>query len=359
MSLADFVKRTISKWMKETGPEDDIVLTSRIRIARNLKGFPFPTLATDAHANEVMELVRQAAENDAMKQLGRFEFIRCRDLSPLDRQMFVEKHLISPDLAQQEKQGALVLRDDEAVSIMVNEEDHLRIQCILPGLRLQEAWNVASQVDDALEQTLTYAYHDQYGYLTACPTNVGTGIRASVMMHLPGLALTGGIQRLLTAVSQVGLAVRGIYGEGSESFGNLYQVSNQITLGESEEEIIANLMSVVQQIIEQERNARKLLMERNRVQLEDRVSRSFGILAYARRMDSKETLERLSDVRLGIDLGIIQGVSSSILKELMVLTQPACLQKYYNRELSPNERDVRRAQLIRDRLRMSDTEVHG
>lgn len=359
MSLADFLRRSVSKWMKESGPEDDIVLTSRIRIARNLQGFPFPTLATDAHANEIVELVGQAAQHQAMKRLGNFELVRCRDLSALDRQVFVEKHLISPDLAQQEKHGALVLRDDEVVSIMVNEEDHLRIQCILPGLRLHEGWQCASEIDDALEQTLTYAYHEQYGYLTACPTNVGTGIRASVMMHLPGLALTGGIQRLLTAVSQVGLAVRGIYGEGSESYGNLYQVSNQITLGESEEEIIANLQSVVQQLIEHERNARKLLMERNRVQLEDRVSRSFGILAYARKMDSRETLERLSDVRLGIDLGIIQGVSAGILKELMVLTQPACLQKFYNRELSPNERDIRRAQLIRDRLRMNDSEVHG
>lgn len=345
--------------MKDGGPDDDIVLTSRIRVARNLQGYPFPILQTDSHANEVMNAVGEAFQTDAMSEHGEYEMIRCRDLAALDRQVLVEKHLISPDLAEQEKRGAVILRRDEMVSIMVNEEDHLRLQCIMPGLRLNEAWQLASKIDDALEQKLTFAFHEKYGYLTACPTNVGTGIRASVMMHLPGLALSGSINRLLTAVSQVGLAVRGIYGEGSESYGNLFQVSNQITLGETEEEIIGNLESVVHQLIEHERNAREGLLQRNRIELEDRVSRSFGLLAYARRMDSKETLQRLSDVRLGIDLGIIQGVSASILNELMVTTQPAFLQKYFKRELSATDRDIRRAALIRERLRLDDTEVHG
>lgn len=359
MSLSDFLQRAMSSWMKDGGPEDDIVLTSRIRVARNVRGYPFPILQTDTNASEITETVERAIQGTQLKELGNFELLRCQEMSALDRQVFVEKHLISPDLAEQEKHGAMVIRDDELVSIMVNEEDHIRIQCILPGLRLNDAWTMASQIDDALEQKLTYAYHEQYGYLTACPTNVGTGMRASVMMHLPGLVLSGSINRLLTAVSQVGLAVRGIYGEGSESYGNLFQVSNQITLGETEEEITQNLQSVVLQLIEHERNARNQLLSRNRIQLEDRVSRSFGILAYARRMDSRETMERLSDVRLGIDLGIIQGVSAGILKELMVTTQPAFLQKYFNRELSASERDVRRAALIRERFRLDDTEVHG
>lgn len=231
MSLSDFLQRAMSRWMKEGGPEDDIVLTSRVRVARNLQGYPFPVLQTDSHAREVIESVARAVASPSMASLGKFELVRCQDLSALDRQVFVEKHLISPDLAQQEKHGAMVLRDDELVSIMINEEDHLRIQCIYPGLRLEDAWKTASAIDDALESQLTYAYHDTYGYLTACPTNVGTGIRASVMMHLPGLVLSGSINRMLTAVSQVGLAVRGMYGEGSESYGNLFQVSNQITLG--------------------------------------------------------------------------------------------------------------------------------
>jgi protein arginine kinase len=357
MSLSDFLERAMSRWMKDGGPEDDVVLTSRIRVARNLENIPFPILQTDTHANQVIDLVSQALHAPSVQKLGKFELLRCKEMSAIDRQVLVEKHLISKDLAEQERHGAVVLRADEAVSIMVNEEDHLRIQCITPGLRLKEAWDVANRMDDALEQHLPYAFDEKYGYLTACPTNVGTGIRASVMVHLPGLVISGQINRILAAVSQVGLAVRGMYGEGSESAGNLFQVSNQVTLGDSEEEIIENLMGVVRQLIDHERAARKALLFENREALEDKVCRSFGILAYARRMDSRETLERLSDVRLGIDLGVIKGVSSGILKELMVMTQPAFLQKYFNQELSPGERDVRRAALIRERLRLDDTEV--
>ncbi|MCL6627589.1 protein arginine kinase [Alicyclobacillus shizuokensis] len=358
MSLSDFLKRATSRWMKDGGPEDDIVVTSRVRIARNLDDMPFPILQTDSHANQVIDTMRRAMETPEFQALGRFDLLRCSETSPLDRQVLVEKHLISKDLAAAERHGAVALREDELVSIMINEEDHLRIQCILPGLRLGEAWQLANKVDDALESHMVYAFDERLGYLTACPTNVGTGIRASVMMHVPGLVLTGQIERMLGAVSHVGLTVRGIYGEGSESAGNLFQVSNQVTLGESEQEILQNLGGVVQQLIDHERSARRYLLSEMREGLEDRVCRSFGILAYARRMDSKETLQRLSDVRLGIDLGIIKGVSAGILKELMVMTQPAFLQKYYNEELSPAERDIRRAALIRERLRMDDTEVH-
>ena len=357
MSLSDFLQRATSKWMKDDGPQDDIILTSRIRIARNLEGIPFPMLETDSHSDHVVDLVSQAFQTEDVADLGPFELLQGKDMTDLDLNVLVEKHLISRDLAQQKDHAAVVLRDDEVISIMVNEEDHLRIQCIMPGLRLEEAWRLASAVDDGLERHLEYAFHEKYGYLTACPTNVGTGIRASVMMHLPGLVVSGQINRLLAAVSQVGLTVRGLYGEGSNAAGNLFQVSNQVTLGETEEEIIGNLTSVVNQLIDHERAARNALLTENREGLEDRICRSFGILAYARRMDSKETLQRLSDVRLGIDLGIIKGVSAGILKELMVMTQPAFLQKYYKQELSPGERDVRRAALIRERLRMDNTEV--
>jgi protein arginine kinase len=357
VSLGDFLKRAMSQWMKEGGPQDDIILTSRIRIARNLQGLPFPILQTDVHADEVIDLTRTALQSTDLKRLGDYELVRCNEMSSIDRDVLVEKHLISRDLVEQVKHGAVALRNDEAISIMVNEEDHIRIQCIMPGFQLDEAWQLASGVDDALESHLPYAFHEQYGYLTACPTNVGTGIRASVMMHLPGLVISGQINRMLSAVSQVGLTVRGMYGEGSEAAGNLFQVSNQVTLGETEEEIIGNLSSVVNQLIDHERAARNALFQQNRDGLEDRVSRSFGILAYARRMDSKETLQRLSDVRLGIDLGIIKGVSSGILKELMVMTQPSFLQQYFGEELSPGERDIRRAALVRERLRLNDTEV--
>ncbi len=357
MSLQDFLQRATTKWMKDSGPDDDIALTSRIRIARNIEDVPFPMLQTDSHANAVIEQVERAVNSPKVTAAGRFEILRIADMSALDRQVLVEKHLISRDLAEEVRHGAVALRSDEVVNVMINEEDHMRIQCLMPGLRLEEAWAVANQLDDALEEQIPYAFHDRYGYLTACPTNVGTGIRASVMLHLPGLVLSGQINRLLSAVSQVGLTVRGMYGEGSESAGNLFQVSNQVTLGETEEEIIGNLDSVVHQLIDHERSARRVLVQENRDGLEDRVSRSFGILAYARRMDSKETLQRLSDVRLGIDLGMITGVSAGILKELIVMTQPAFLQKYYNQELPPAERDLRRATLIRERLRLDDTEV--
>jgi len=343
--------------MKDGGPQDDIILTSRIRVARNIEGIPFPVLETDSHANHVIQLVDRAIHAPDVTELGQFEILRARDMNDLDLQVLVEKHLISRDLAEEKGHAAVALRNDEVVSVMVNEEDHLRIQCIMPGLRLEEAWNLASSVDDAFEKHLPYAFHEKYGYLTACPTNVGTGVRASVMMHLPGLVVSGQINRLLAAVSQVGLTVRGLYGEGSNAAGNLFQVSNQVTLGETEEEIIGNLGSVVNQLIDHERAARAVLLKENREGLEDRVCRSFGVLAYARRMDSKETLQRLSDVRLGIDLGIIKGVSAGILKELMVMTQPAFLQKYFKQELSPSERDIRRAALIRERLRLDDTEV--
>lgn len=357
MSLSDFLQRVTSQWMKSGGPQDDIILTSRIRIARNLQDMPFPILQTDAHSADVINKTAQALQSAEVKRIGEFELLRCDSMSALDRNVLVEKHLISRDLADQVKHGAVALTQDEVMSIMVNEEDHLRIQCIMPGLRLDEAWQRASAVDDALEAQLPYAFHERLGYLTACPTNVGTGIRASVMMHLPGLVISGHINRMLSAVSQVGLTVRGMYGEGSEAAGNVFQVSNQVTLGETEDEIIGNLASVVNQLIDHERAARRALFQENRDTLEDRVCRSFGILAYARRMDSKETLQRLSDVRLGIDLGIIKGVSSGILKELMVMTQPAFLQKYYGKELSPGERDIRRAALIRERLRLDDMEV--
>ncbi|MDI3258082.1 MAG: protein arginine kinase [Kyrpidia sp.] len=350
MSLDDFVHRTASYWMRGDGPEDEIVISTRVRLARNMADLPFPMLATDRQMEELLHRVNDAIQHPTMKDLGRFEMVPMRQVSELDRQVLMEKHLISPDLVDNPRRSAVILRDDETVSIMVGEEDHLRIQCLFPGLQLKPAWDLASRVDDALEATLDWAYDEKRGYLTACPTNAGTGMRSSVMMHLPALVLTDQIRRVLGAISQVGLAVRGIYGEGTEAVGNLFQVSNQITLGQSEEEIIHNLYGVTRQLIEHERRARQLLMDQNQAELEDRIGRSYGVLRYARRLDSKETMQRLSDVRLGIDLGIITGVSKGILKELMVLTRPALLQMYEGRELSPEERDVRRAALVRERL---------
>ncbi|KUO95122.1 protein arginine kinase [Ferroacidibacillus organovorans] len=350
MSLEDYLAQNSATWLKDDGPESDIVISSRVRIARNLRGRVFPMLATDQDKQEILEAAARAAKHGALSRLGPFEMFAMRDLSEVDQQVLVEKHLISPGLIESSG-GAVLLRPDEEVSIMVNEEDHLRIQCLLPGYQLETTYRLADQLDDGLEEMVDYAFDEEKGYLTACPTNVGTGMRASIMMHLPVLVMTGHINRILSAVTHVGLAVRGIYGEGSDALGNLFQISNQITLGQTEQEIIGNLHGVARQLINHERTARQHLLQANRVLLEDRVCRSFGILAYARQIDSKEALSRLSDVRLGIDLGVIRGVSAGILKELMVATQPGSLQKSAGHTMTAEERDVRRAALIRDRLR--------
>ncbi|MDB5085724.1 MAG: ATP:guanido phosphotransferase [Bacilli bacterium] len=352
MSVSDFLKHTTATWMKEDGPESDIVISTRIRVARNLSASPFPVLATENMAQEVLSKVTNAVMSDEFAALGKFEVLKIGEIGNIDREALVEKHLISRNLVEDSRVGAVAMRSDEVVSIMINEEDHLRIQVLYPGFQLEDGWNLATAVDDALEQRLEYAFDEKRGYLTACPTNVGTGIRASVMMHLPGLVHTNQIGRILSAISQVGLVVRGIYGEGSDAIGNLFQISNQLTLGQSEADIIENLAVVAGQIIAHERTARKQLVMENRDSIEDRVCRSFGILANARKIDSKETMQRLSDVRLGIDLGMIQGVSANILKELMVITRPGFLQKYAGVELAPQERDWRRASLIRERLQI-------
>jgi len=351
MGFRKFLRDASSEWMKGTGPESDIVISSRVRLARNLRSNAFPILATNRQSEEVLEKVRGVMDAEEWKELGRFEFVELDRLDELGKRVLVEKHLISPNHAEESRNGAVILSDNEGISIMVNEEDHLRIQCLFPGLQLKEAWELASRIDDIFESRLDYAYDEKRGYLTSCPTNVGTGIRASVMLHLPGLALTQQIGRIVHAITQVGLAVRGIYGEGSEALGNLFQISNQITLGQSEEEIIANLRNVVRQIIEHERGARRKLVAESKERLRDRISRSLGILAHAFVMDSKEAAQRLSDVRLGIDLGFIQGIAPQVVNELTVMTQPGFLQQFAGGKLAPEERDVRRAELIREKLK--------
>jgi protein arginine kinase len=354
MSLHRFIDEALSEWMKGNGPESDIVISSRIRIARNLSSESFPILASHEQSKAVYDQVHAIMEEPDLQEISQFEWVGLDDLNELQKRVLVEKHLISPNLADESKNGAVILSDNEAISIMVNEEDHLRIQCLFPGFQLKEAWDLANQMDDVFESQLEYAYDEKRGYLTSCPTNVGTGIRASVMLHLPALVITQQINRILTAINQVGLAVRGIYGEGSEALGNIFQISNQITLGQSEEEIINNLYSVAKQIIEHERAARQKLVAESGYRLLDRVSRSYGILSHAAIMDSKEAAQRLSDVRLGIDLEIIKEVSANVLNELMVMTQPGFLQQYAGQKLNPDERDIRRAEMIRKRISISD-----
>jgi protein arginine kinase len=350
MTANQFTKKALSDWMKGEGPDSDIVISSRIRIARNLQSYPFPMLSTNSQSKEVLEKVSGILENEELRTISSFSLLSLDELDELEKRVLVEKHLISPTLANESRNGAVILSDNESISIMVNEEDHLRIQCLCPGFQIREAWDLASQIDDIFEIHMDYAFDEKRGFLTSCPTNVGTGIRASVMIHLPALVLTQQISRILSAITQVGLAVRGLYGEGSEAIGNLFQISNQITLGQSEQEIIDNLYGVVRQIIEHERAAREKLRVETKAKLVDRVSRSFGIMSYAAIMDSKESAQRLSDVRLGIDLGIIKNVPIQVINELSVMTQPGFLQQFAGEKLTAEERDVRRAQLIREKF---------
>lgn len=348
MSIEKFIQRAITGWMTGEGEHADIVMTTRIRLARNLRGYRFPIAATEEEALLVDKMAAGVLLDEVNDK--RYAYLRMADLSKLDKEVLVEKHLISPQLTNFKKQGAVVLSEDETLSIMVNEEDHIRIQCIFPGLQLEEAYKQADEVDDILEKELPYAFDEQFGYLTSCPSNTGTGMRASVMMHLPALTMTKQIKRIIPAISRLGIVVRGSYGEGSKAHGNVYQVSNQVTLGKTEDEILKELGNVTVRLIAHERQARENLVEKSRTALEDRLFRSLGTLVYARLLPSGEAAKCLSDVRLGIDLGLIEDVDMSIMNELMVFMQPGFLQQYADAELTQEERDIFRAKLFRERL---------
>ncbi|WP_113929727.1 protein arginine kinase [Bacillus sp. P14.5] len=353
MSLEKFLSQASSSWMSEEGPNSDVVLSTRIRLARNLSNYLFPTLFSSEEANKILEKIQESIMGESGEH-GNLEFLRMSDMQPLQKRVLMEKHLVSPNLADDSSYGGVILSEKEDISIMVNEEDHIRIQCLYPGLQLKEALQKAGEIDDWLESKLDFAFHEKSGYLTSCPTNVGTGLRASVMMHLPALIITQQMNRIIPAINQLGLVVRGIYGEGSEALGNIFQISNQITLGKSEEDIVDDLTGVVKQIIAQEQSAREALVKTSNIQLEDRVFRSLGVLENCRIIESKEAAKCLSDVRLGIDLGYIQNISRNILNELMILTQPGFLQQYSGGPLRPDERDTRRAAFIRERLKLEN-----
>ncbi|ELK46899.1 protein arginine kinase [Halobacillus sp. ACCC02827] len=356
MSLQNFVNEAISPWMKQEGPDSDIVMSSRIRLARNFSQYPFPIIGSEESLEEVLEFFQKEFQEESFRDYEDFEMVRMTDLQPVEKRVLVEKHLISPHLAEKSDTSAALISQNEQVSIMVNEEDHIRLQLYFPGFQLDKALEQASQLDDWLEEKIDYAFDEKRGYLTACPTNVGTGMRASVMMHLPALSMTQQINRMIPAINQLGLVVRGIYGEGSEALGNIFQISNQITLGKSEGDIVEDLHSVVKQLIDQERRAREVLLSRSGIQLEDRIFRSYGVLTNSRIIESKEAAKCLSDLRLGIDLDFIDHIPRTILNELMILTQPGFLQQYAKASLSPDERDVRRASLIRERLQLENEE---
>ncbi len=350
--LEDVTGKALSRWMETRGPEADTVISSRVRLARNVEGMPFPHLMSDEQADEMIRMVAAAFRSAQAGKLGLGggQVYRMSEMSDLDRYVLVEKHLISPNLAQEERKGAVYITPDEAVSVMINEEDHLRIQCLYPGLQLGEALALANKVDDLLESQLQYAWSEKYGYLTACPTNVGTGLRVSVMAHLPALVINNQAGRVFSTVVKLGFLVRGLYGEGTEAIGNIFQVSNQVTLGHSEAETVQNLESVIEQVIGQEKQVRQAMYAEMKEQIEDKVGRAYGILLWSHVLSSQEAMQLLSDVRLGVELGVLKGLPPGVLNELLVAIRPAFLQKTAGRVLDAGERDVRRAEIVRAKL---------
>lgn len=361
MTIDRFLAHATPEWMHIEDSYSDIVISTRIRLARNLDGYRFPLAFSEDEALQVEQAVTHAVQ-DSAKLDEVFSYFAIKDLSPLQRQILVEKHLISPQLARKETVGSVLLSNDESTSIMVNEEDHLRIQCMTASFQLQKAYEQANKVDRALEGALPYAFRNDFGYLTSCPTNIGTGLRASVMMHLPALTLTGQMNQIINAMTRLGMTVRGIYGEGSENLGNVYQVSNQITLGKTEDDILADIQSVAEKIIQKERQARSKLMEKAGLALEDRIYRALGTLTYARILTSEEAATCLSNVRLGVDLDLVKHLTAATLNECIVSMQPGFLQHYAGEALQPTVRDRVRATMLREILsagKMSESTIRG
>jgi len=338
------------KWLKGIGPESDIVISSRIRMARNIESIPFPHYLNEEKSQNIIDKVYTTITSGNLSLKNDFSLIKMKESDVVDRLNYVEKHLISPALARNTLGGAVLINKEETISIMINEEDHIRIQCLLPGLQLNKCLDIGDKIDDLLEENIKYTFDEQLGYLTSCPTNVGTGIRASVMVHLPALSLIGYINGVFHIASKIGLAVRGIYGEGTQYLGNIYQISNQVTLGASEEELVSNLQDVTLQIIQNERTARENLLKTKSIELEDKVFRSYGTLKQARLLSSNEAMQLISDVKLGVNLELIKEVSTEKLNELIAIIQPGYLQKYFKSELTGIERDIKRAQLVRESL---------
>lgn len=340
------------EWLKGSGPESDIVISSRIRLARNLADFPFIARATPADRVEIEKILRKriGSLKDSKKFPGELLYVDVSQLEEIDRMFLMERQLISRELSEGSGARAVAIDRGEQFSVMINEEDHLRLQVMHSGLDLSTAWDQINQLDDLIEEQVTYAYNEKLGYLTACPTNVGTGIRVSVMLHLPALVITRQIDKVFRSLQKINLAVRGLYGEGSQAMGDFYQISNQITLGQSEQELIKKVGDVVPVLIDYERQAREFLLRESQETLHDRVSRAYGILRNAQTISSEETLHLLSSLRMGVNLGLIGDVPIPTVNKLFVHTQPAHLQKLAGMELDSSDRNIERATYLRRHL---------
>lgn len=330
-------------WYVQNGKESDVVLSTRVRLSRNLKGIPFKTRCTKEELKKVFDTLKEVTP-----LLGyNLKFIAMEDIDNLTKQTLVEKHIISPDFAKTKvPYTAIIINEEENICIMVNEEDHIKLQVFTSGLDVDNLLNLAIEIDEKLEKLVNYSYHEKYGYLTACPTNVGTGLKISALVHIPGLEMTGNLNKMLNIVNNLGMNVRGVYGEGSKAEGDIYQIANNQTLGITEKEIAKNLNLISQKIIEQERIARKYLAK-NSLKLEDKIYRDYGILVNARRLSEEEAIELLSSVKLGTDLGIIKELTDKKVAELILYTKPANIQKRIGKELSVIEQEISRCEIIK------------
>jgi len=347
MNIGDLLN-TQGEWLRSTGPNSDIVMSSRIRLARNLSRYPFSHWASKKERQEILQATKQSIASS--KKIKSSLSLDIGKLDTIDKQFLVERHLMSKEHSIDAENKGLCVSDREVISIMINEEDHLRIQVMKSGFDLRDAWYIIDGIDTELGDSLNYAYSQGFGYLTACPTNTGTGMRASVMLHLPSLVMTKQIGKVLQAITKLSLTARGLYGEGTEASGNFFQISNQVSLGHSEEDIIDNIQRIIKQIIGHEESAREALLSQNREVLEDRIWRAYGTLKNAHIVTSSETIDLLSLIRLGVDLNLIKEVDRALINELFIITQPAHLQKIEKKRLNPNQRDIKRAQIIREKL---------
>lgn len=338
------------KWYEQLVPDSDVVISSRVRLARNLETYPFAEKIEEKQAQALVNEVKGIAP--LLSERGKRRYYACNisTFSDIDKTAMVERHIVSPLLAEKEQTTGLILSEDETVSIMINEEDHVRIQAIVGGMNLEQALKEADFIDDMAYEKLHFAYDEKYGYLTSCPTNTGTGMRASCMVFLPALSSARLIQKLIEEVGKFGVTIRGIYGEGTKSLGNIYQISNQKTMGTSESEIIENLKRIVFQVVKQERKRREYMLSVNADEIEDQVHRSYGILKYARQLSSDDAMSLLSQLKFGMDLGLISFDRDFNVHKLMMGVQPGSLQWTLGKNVGSLTRDQARAEYIRKEL---------
>lgn len=323
---------------------DSIAVSCRVRLARNLLGYPFPHILDNVKSSEIIKQISECVDKRS------YNCININTLPDVDRLLLIERHLISPDLIKNADKSAVLLKRDETISIMINEEDHIRMQCMLDGFQLDEALEISNTLDEQISNKVKYAYDSQLGYITSCPTNIGTGLRASIMLHLPALKITNSLANVFSALNKVGLTVRGIYGEGTEALGDLYQLSNRITLGQLDIDLMQNVKRAAQKIIESEQLARENVLRDQRIIVEDKIFRAFATLKYARRLSTNDFMQLISDLKLGISLGLLKDNGEKTADKLLVSVQPAGITKRLNQETNSEQRDITRAEIVRNSI---------